>query len=199
MKPNRNEIFAAMLAALLLLWTSSAAAGPDDRSRSADAAQPHIDGAAQALEQAASQASVATAARQVALLRQAQDDLRAAQRQLDGRRRAQVAALLDDVQEAIEAADSQLGTLSAPDADAFGPLVPDREQLAELATEAQQVQRHESNVRRLIGTVIIGTAPPAAQPPVPVRLAMVIRAADEQALYWPYVAGMAWPQIRIHF
>jgi len=207
MKPGRSRSAFALASILLatLLGASAgraapaAAAAPTAASAARDTPQAKIGEATRALEQAALQADFASDARELELLQQAHDDLNAAADQLHGARRTRTTWLLEDLERAIQRTTAQLGPLSTPGGQGFGPLVPARGQLAQLATEAQELERGAPEVHRLIGTTIIGLTPPGeggaplAPPMSPLDL------ENRELLSWPLGYETAWPQLRARF
>jgi hypothetical protein len=208
MKPNGHRLSSVLASAFAFGWAVAAQAAqplagqaPDaslaaQETASREEAEARIGDATRALEQAALQANVASDARELELLQRARDDLSAAVAQLHGTRRIRTGWLLDDLALAMQRTSTQLGTLVSPAGEAFGPLVPDRTQLAALATEAQELQRREPTMHRLIGTTIMGSAPSenAAEPP-----RSPLDAENRELLAWPLGYETAWPQIRIGF
>jgi hypothetical protein len=196
-RPARGLALAAAIGFLAMPPGPAVAA-----TQAADAPGAEIGRATRALEQAALQANFASDARELQLLQQAHDDLSAVAGGLHGMRRERARWLLDDLEQAMHRADAQLGTLSSPDLSpgqvGFGPLVPDRNQLGALAIEAQELERGEPVVHRLIGTTVLGQAPPAeASAGAPASEALEL--ANRELLAWPLGYEAAWPQIRVDF
>src|SRR5258708_29691926 len=195
MQPCRRRWVLALAAALfapLVYCTAAQAARVGDDAADAPAAK--ISDAARALEQAALQSQFASDAREVTLLQQAHDDLAAAVDQLHGARRTRTMWLLDDREQAIQRTATLLGPVISPVDDGFGPPVPSRDQLAQLAIEAQELERMAPEVHRLVGTAIIGTAPvreDTGVPPAPPR--SPIDVANRELLLWPLGDETAWP------
>jgi hypothetical protein len=119
--------------------------------------QAQIDEAVRCLNQAALQWDFASNADVLALLRRAQDRLVAAAKLQDGQLRMRTDDLLADLNRAIERASTQLGTLSSPNGETFGPQAPGRNDLAQLASEGQDLERGAPLVHRLLLTVDVGS------------------------------------------
>jgi hypothetical protein len=196
MQPGRNRLkltlIAALLSGLVLADAARAAVGAAPvLGAPADLAQARITDAVSALEQAALQADLASDAREAALLQRAHDDLSAARDQLHGTRRERTSALLQDLDQAIETTTVQLGALT-------GPLVPSRRLLAELADEAQDLQRQSPNMHRLPNTIIVGAGRP--REPAAAGTMLLPDPMDEaQSMSWPLQSARAWPQIDQQF
>jgi hypothetical protein len=207
MQPIRYWTVVALISALHF-WAAGADAaepaaggaptvvGPDSR----DAPEAKIRDAARVLEQAALQADFASDARELALLQQAHDDLTAAVDQLNGVQRDRARGLLDDLEHAIHGASTRLGALITPFAEPDDPPAPSRDQLAQLATEAQELERQSPTLHRLVDSVTVRSAPdrdadsvPPAPPPSPIDV------ANQELLRWPLGVQTVWPQIRYRF
>jgi hypothetical protein len=159
-------------------------------------AQAQIDDAVGALEQATLQRDFASNARELGLLQRAHDRLSAAAKQLDGARRAQTIDLLADLDHSVERASSHLGPLASPDGGSFDPRAPSRNQLAQLATEGQDLQRSTPAAHRLLDGSGLGST--SRLPTVGDRQsAAQIWAAPANAdlLSWPAEMRATWPQI----
>jgi hypothetical protein len=205
MKPSsRNPAvlaFATILLPLLLAANavraqdvpSAASVGTDNR----ETPEAKIDDARRALEQAAAQADFASDASEVALLQRAHDDLNAAVDQLQGLQRQRTLDLLSDLDQAMERTAGKLGRLVSPSGEAFGPLVPSRQQLNGLASEAVELQRNAPELQRLPNTIVIQSQPhpEAGAVPGPDQIELVNR----EPLSWPLGFQGAWPQIRRRF
>ena len=177
-------VAALLLAPLAGQAQAGTGAGTYGQARQTPASD--IDAAVRALQQAALQSGVATDAREVALLRLAHDDLSAALPRLHGSRKTRASWLLEDLDRAIEGASARFGEWASPDAEEFGESVPDRNQLDQLAIEAQELQRRAPVVHRLVGTAIIGTVAQrdesgatATAPPSPLDV------QNRELLSWP--------------
>jgi len=170
-------------------------AAPEQSARHA-AAQAQIDDAVGALEQATLQRDFTSNARELVLLQRAHDRLSAAAKQLDGARRDQTIALLADLDHSVQRASSRLGPLASPDGESFDPRAPSRNQLAQLASQGQYLQRSTPTLHRLLDGSGLGSAsrPSAA---VERRSAPQIWAAPANAdlLSWPAEMRATWPQI----
>jgi hypothetical protein len=201
MQPGRNRWVLALAAALLvpLAYSEAAQAAPVAAAAAVsdgapDATAAKISEAARALEQAALQAQFASDARELALLQQAHDDLSAALDHLHGTRRTRTMWLLDDLEQAIQRSTTQLGPVTSPVEDSLGPRVPSRDQLAQLAIEAQELERQAPDVHRLVGTAIIGATQPredTGAPHAPPR--SPIDVANRELLSWPLGNDTTWP------
>jgi len=102
--------------------------------------------------------------------------------------------LLDDLEQAVDRTDALLGPVISPGDDGVGPPVPSRDQLAQLAIEAQELERMAPEVHRLVGTAIIATTPvredtgvPLAPPRSPINV------ANRELLLWPLGNDTTWP------
>src|ERR1700730_17076149 len=195
MQPGRNRWVLALAAALFapLVYGTAAQVAPVGGD-APDAPAANIRDAARALEQAALQAQFASDAREVALLQQAHDDLAAAVDQLHGARRGRTKWWRDDLEQAIQRTATLLGPVMSPVDDGFGPPVPSRDQLVQLAIEAQELEGMAAEVHRLVGPGIIGTTPvreDASVPPAPPR--SPIDVANRELLLWPLGDDTTWP------
>jgi hypothetical protein len=210
MKPRGNRLPGVLASALFAAgWALAAQAAQPVAAKAPgtalatsetvfrDEAEAKISDATRALEQAALQANVASDARELELLQRAHDDLSTAVGQLHGTRRIRAGWLLSDLEQAMQRASVQLGTLISPGEEGFDQVVPDRNQLAALATEAQELERREQTVHRLIGTTIIGLALPSQNASMPPRSPLDVE--NTELLSWPLGYETAGPQINIGF
>jgi hypothetical protein len=191
--------FALMLAADLAR-AQDVPTTPAGRTANRETPEAEMDDARRALEQAAAQADFASDEREVALLQRAHDDLSAAIDQLQGLQRQRTLDLLSDLDRAMHRTAAELGRFVSPGEESFGPLVPSRQLLNSLATEALEVQQNAPELQRLPDTVVIGvgrprqherTADASARDP--------IEQADHEPLSWPLGFEAAWPDIAIPF
>ena len=170
--------------------------------RTGERAKPdaQIDDARRALEQAAAQADFASDEREVALLQRAHDDLSAAIHQLQGARRQRALDLLSDLDQAMQRTAAQVGRFVSPGEKSVELLVPSRQLLNSLATEALELQRNTPQLQRLPDTVVIDAGQPrrpGATTAAPAR--NQIEPADRELLSWPLGFQEAWPEIAIPF
>lgn len=156
-------------------------------------AQAQISDAVRDLEQAALQWDFASNARELALLQQAHEDLAAAAKQLHGVQRTQTIDLLADLDHAIRRASTHLGPLLSPDGDTFGPLAPSRDQLAQLATEAQDLECNAPTIHRLRDTVSPSSTARDRTGAQPTNRPAAVALAGEDPLSWPLGTQAAWP------
>lgn len=171
----------------------------DVRTSNEETPQAKIDDARRALEQAAAQADFASNSREVALLQRAHDDLSAAIEQLRGVQRQRTADLLSDLDQAMQRTAAKLGGHVSPSQEGFGPLVPDRQLLAGLATEAMDVQRNSTELQRLPNTIVVGAGQLQQPSGTGALLSGPIELANREPLSWPLGYQAAWPQIRVRF
>jgi hypothetical protein len=211
MQPNRNRMLIAVASALLAWGACAKAAQPTDVSAPAaavssdaapldrpDPAATRISDATRALEQAALQADFASNERQLELLQQAFDDLTVAVHRLHGAQRARVDGLLADLSHAIERASAPIGPVASPLGDAVGPPPPSRNQLAQLAIEAQEVERQAPTVHRLVdGTLVASNANRASAGSPDDATANELN--NQDPLSWPLRPERAWPQVHFQF
>ncbi len=187
-QPARTEVVPAVAINL------DTAAG--ERSARHVVAQAQIDDAVGALEQATLQRDFTSNAGELALLQRAHDRLSAAAKHLDGARREQTMELLADLDHSVQRASSRLGPLASPDRESFDPRAPSRNQLAQLATQGQDLQRSTPAAHRLLDGSGLGSTsrPPAVGDR---RSAAQIWAAPANAdlLSWPAEMRATWPQI----
>jgi hypothetical protein len=214
MDPNRNLLLIAFTAALFGFAASARADVAPAGTVRADAGisglaqliqadgrsivQAQISDAMRDLEQACLQRDFASNARELALLQWAREDLVAAARQLHGVEHARAIDLLADLDHAIRRASTHLGPLLSPDGDMYGPQPPSRDQLAQLATEAQDLERNAPKIHRLRDTVS-----PESTPRDRTEAQSANRSATaalgEDPLSWPLGPQAAWPQAQVPF
>jgi hypothetical protein len=207
MDPNRKLLLIALTAALfacagcahakLASATADAGAGvglarPIQADRRSNV-RARITDAVRHLEQACLQRDFSSNSRELALLQWAHEDLAAAANELHGVQRARTIGLLADLDLTIRRASTHLGPLHSPDGDTYGPLPPSRNQLAQLATEAQDLERNAPTIHRLQDT--IGPSPTAQQrtDAGPNSAAAAVALAGDDPLSWPLGAQAAWP------
>jgi hypothetical protein len=155
--------------------------------------QAQISDAVRDLEQACLQRDFASNARELALLQWAREDLVAAAKQLHGVEHARTVDLLADLDHAIRRASTHLGPLLAPDGDVYGPLPPSRNQLAQLATEAQDLERNAPLIHRLRDTGSHGSTPLDRTAVQRRNGPAAMTLAGDDPLSWPLGAQPAWP------
>jgi hypothetical protein len=191
-------VFIALLvgaaAARAAVMASTPIAGTNDR----DTPEAKIDDARRALEQAAAQADFASDAREIGLLQQAHDDLSAAIDQLHGLQHQRTLDLLSDLDQAMRRTAAGLGRLASPGGEGFGPLVPSRQLLGRLATEAVELQRNAPE-RRMPNTIIVDIGHHRTRVETGARAPDPIGLANQQPLSWPLGYEAAWPQLRVRF
>jgi hypothetical protein len=219
MDPHRSLIGLSMAVALLMVSATSEAtvsvpataqalaASPITRTQGtlADPSGRAVAGSAQTseavrcLKQATLQWDFASNAEVLALLRTAQDDLVAAARQQGGAQRMRTDDLLADLNRAIERASTQLGTLISPSGETFGPQAPNRNDLAQLAAEGEDLERGMPLVHRLLLTVDVGP-PDAGALPAHTQIQQTEFALANSDLWsWPPEPQAQWPQVRFRF
>jgi hypothetical protein len=203
--PNPVALVLATVFLVSLLAVGGARAGglpaaPTVRTDDRGAPEAKIDDARRALEQAAAEAEFASDTREIALLQRARNDLSAAIDHLGGLQRQRTQDLLNDLNQAMQRTGTKLGRLVSPGAEGFGPLVPSRQMLNGLATEALELQRNAPELQRLPNTIVVDVrhrrqpVEKAAEPaPSPIEL------ANQEPLSWPLGYEAAWPQIRFRF
>lgn len=215
MDPSRRQIVNMLTAATIGFATCAcaqpaptaivptAAAGPGaaaaGESLQHPVAQAQINDAVGDLERATLERDFGSTASELALLQDAHDRLSAAARQLQGTRHEQTIGLLADLDHAVRMASSRLGPLTSPAGESFDPPVPSRNQLAQLATEGQDLQRSTPAAHRLVDGSGLGSTSRralAAQPPAQqTSTARANAAAPSQ----PLEPRAMWPQIRFRF
>jgi hypothetical protein len=191
MQLQRSVIGLSIAVALFLFSaTSQASAG------NPGAAQ--ISAAVRCLQQATLQWDFASNKDVLGLLRKAQDDLVAAARQQSGAQRMRTDELLADLNRAIERASTQLGSLSTPSGETFGPLAPSRNDLAQLASEGQDLERGVPLVHRLLLTVDVGSQNRDASPAHTQIQQADFALANSDLPSWPELQAR-WPQVHFRF
>ena len=163
------------------------------------AAQEKISAAVRALEQATLQWDFSSNASELGLLQQARDDLVAAAKQLHGGRRLQTDQLLADLDHAIRRASAELGPLHSNTGETFSPPVPSRNQLAQLATEGQDLERGEPFAHRLLDTVDLGSTSRHASRAQTQMEQAEIALANKDLQSWPPDEQVSWPQVHFEF
>jgi hypothetical protein len=147
---------------------SADAAAAEQSSRTA-VAQSQIANAVRDLERAALQSDFSSNPRELAFLQHAQQQLRAAAKQLDGERRDRIIDLLADLDHALQRASKRAGPPISPDEQTSGARAPSHNQLAQLATEGQELERGAPTAHRLVdGNGLGSTARRARRPQPPV-------------------------------
>ncbi len=116
------------------------------------AAMHEIHAAARRLERAALQWDFSSNAEELALLQSAHDWLAPAIRRLCCAQRARVVQLESDIDFVMARAGAQSGPLQSTTGASSGPPAPTRDQLAQLAVEAQDLGRNAPIAHRLIDT-----------------------------------------------
>jgi hypothetical protein len=161
--------------------------------------QQQIAEATRCLEQATLQWDFASNADVLALLRKAQDDLVTAARQLHGRDRMQADELLADLNHAIEQSSTRSGRLASPSGETYGPQAPNRNELAELTTQAQDLERGVPFAHRLLVTLDPDSTDQRALPAhTEIQQAdFALARADLQS--WPPEPRVRWPQVHFRF
>ena len=164
------------------------------RTVNRDTPDAKIDDARRALEQAAVQVDFASDAREIELLQQAHDDLSGAIDQLHGPQRQRTLDVLSDLNQAMHRATASLGRLIAPGGEGFGPLVPSRQLLRGLATEALELQRNAPELQRLPSTIVVEVGGrPQQTESASARAQEPIRLVEQELLSWPLAHNAAWP------
>ena len=161
--------------------------------------QAQIDQAVRCLKQATLQWDFASNADVLALLRKARDHLVAAAKQQHGKTRMRTDDLLADLNRAIERASTQLGTLSSPNGETFGPQAPSRNDLAQLASEGQDLERGAPLVHRLLLTVDLGSQDRHESPAHRQIEQADFALASSDAPSWPPEPQSRWPQVHFRF
>lgn len=193
-------IFLALLLAANAVRAQDAPSAASVGTGERETPEAKIDDARRALEQAAAQADFASDASEVALLQRAHDDLNAAVDGLQGLQRQRTLDLLSDLNQAMERTAGRLGRLVSPSGEAFGPLVPSRQQLNGLASEAVDLQRNAPEVQRLPNTIVIDVGQSQPHPEAgAVPGSDPVELVNREPLSWPLGSQSAWPQIRRRF
>jgi hypothetical protein len=177
----------------------SLTAGSADPSVRLGAAQAQISAAVRALEQATLQWDFSSNASELALLQQAREDLGAAAKQLDGIRRVQTDQLLADLDHAIRRTATELGPLHSNTGDTFGPPPPSRNQLAQLTTEGQDLERGVPFAHRLLDTVDSGSTSRHVSLGRTQMAQAEIGLANKDLQSWPPDEQVNWPQVHFRF
>ncbi len=177
----------------------SLSAGSVDPSVRAEAAQAQISAAVRDLEQATLQWDFSSNASELALLQQAHDQLAAAARHLHGVRRVHTDQLLADLDHAIRRASAELGPLHSNTGETFGPPAPSRNQLAQLATEAQDLERGASIAHRLLDTIDLGSTSRHASGAQTQMEQAEIPLASQDLQAWPPETHLNLPQVNFRF
>jgi len=214
MDPNRKLFLIALTTALFGLAAAHANAASEGLARAgagiagvsrdvqADRctiAQAQVTDAVRDLEQAALQWDFASNARELALLQWAHEDLAAAVKLLHGVQRTRTVELLADLDHAIRRASAHLGPLVSPDGNTFGRVAPSQNQLAQLATEAQDLARNAPTIHRLRDTVSLGSTDRERAGAQPGTGAAALPLASENPLSWPLGSETAWRQVQVPF
>ena len=132
--------------------------------------------------------------RQAQRLQRAHDDLSAAIDQLQGLRRQRTLDLLSDLDQAMQRRTAKFGNPLAPGEESLGLLVPSRELLNGLATEALELQRNVPAPRRLPNTIVVDVSQsPQRERTAEARAREPIEPADQELLSWPLGFEAGWP------
>jgi hypothetical protein len=162
-------------------------------------AQSQIADAVRDLEQAALQSDFSSNARELAFLQHAHEQLRAAAKQLDGARFDRIIDLLADLEHAVDRASTRAGPPISPAEKASVARAPSHNQLAQLATEGQDLERNAPTAHRLVdGNGLGSTArqPRGAQAPMG-QISTIPWDADMQT--WSPEPRATSPQLRLRF
>jgi len=174
-------------------------AGAAEHSARDAIAQSQITDAVRDLEQAALQSDFSSNARELALLQNAHERLSAAAKQLDGARRDRTIDLLADLDHAVQRASTRAGPPISLDEETPDWRAPSHNQLAQLATEGQDLERSTATAHRLVdGNGLGSTARPAkGAQPLTEQTSIAPWNADLQS--WMPDTRATWPQMRLRF
>ena len=162
-------------------------------------AQALIQDAVRDLERATLQRDFTSNASELALLQHARERLSAAASQLKGARHEQTIELLADLDHAVQRAASHLGPVSAPAGETFDPRAPSRNQLAQLATEGQDVERATPMAHRLLDGNGLGSMSRHTIDAQPLTRQIATVPADAGPPSQPLETRATWPQIHWRF
>lgn len=132
--------------------TASTVVTGDMQSKAGQSPMHEIRSAVGRLEQAALESDFASNTQVLALLQTAHDRLGSAIKSLCCAQRARAVQLQSDIEHVIVRDSARLGPLVSTDGDTFGPPAPTRNQLAQLATEGQDLMRDAPIVHRPVDT-----------------------------------------------
>jgi len=163
------------------------------------AAMHEIRTAERRLERAALQRDFSSDAKELALLQSAHDRVAPAIQRLCCAQRVRAAYLESDIDFAIARAIARLEPLLSTTGASSGPPAPSRDQLAQLAVEAQDLVRNARLMHRLIDT---GNGDLRSQKTSDLRSRAVrdpIDYANPDTLSWPPTKPDSVPQLRFRF
>jgi hypothetical protein len=174
------------------------AAAAEQSAREA-VAQTQIADAVRDLERAALQSDFSSNARELSFLRQAREQLRAAARQLDGARRDGIIDLLVDLDHAVDRASTRTGPPISPDEETSGARAPSHNQLAQLATQGQDLERNAPTAHRLVDENGLGSTARQARGALPPAGQVSTAPWDADMQTWSPEPRATSPQLRLRF
>jgi hypothetical protein len=162
-------------------------------------AQSQIVDAVRDLERAALQSDFSSNAREMAFLQHAHEQLRAAAKQLDGARFDRTIDLLADLDRAVERTSTRAGPPISPGEEASVARAPSHNQLAQLATEGQDLERNAPTAHRLVDENGLGSTARQARGALPPTGQVSTAPWDADMQTWlPEPRGTS-PQLRLRF
>jgi hypothetical protein len=174
------------------------AAAAEQTAREA-VAQSQIADAARSLERAALQSEFSSNARELTFLRRAQEQLAAAASQLDGARRDRIIDLLVDLDHAVQRASTRAGPPIWPDVETSSTRAPSHNQLAQLATQGQDLERNAPTAHRLVDGNGLGSTARLARPAQPLKGQISAAPWDADLQTWMPEPRATWPQMHLRF
>jgi hypothetical protein len=162
-------------------------------------AQSQIADAVRDLERAALQSDFSSNAHELAFLRHAHEQLRAAAKQLDGARRDRIIDLLVDLDHAVQRASTRAGPPIWPDEETSSTRAPSHNQLAQLATQGQDLERNAPAAHRLVDGNGLGSTARRARPAQPPTGQISTAPWDADLQTWMPEPRATWPQMRLQF
>ncbi len=179
--------------------TATAVNATDVQSRAEQSSMHEIRSAVRSLEQAALQGNLASNTRERALLQSAHERLAAANKGLCCTQRARAVQLESDIDQVLVRDSAHLGPLVSPDGETFGPPAPSRDQLAQLATEGQDLVRNAPKVHRLQDTDTLDSSNQAVDDVRSRPRQDPIDLANGDPVSWPLRGAATSPQFHFQF
>jgi hypothetical protein len=179
--------------------TSIADAAALEQAARKDFAQSQIADAVRNLERAALQSDFSSNARELEFLKHAHEQLHAAAEQLDGARRDRIIDLLADLDHAVERASTRGGPPVSPGEEASALRAPSHNQLAQLATEGQRLERNVPTAHRLVDGNGLGPTPWQPRDALSPLVQSSTGPWDADMQTWRPEARPTWPQMRLRF